>query len=86
MSRTTYGAERATTGDHPKAGGHDACQGFCPVCGAVAPCYRSRRALRLRLSGSRPAADGDATGQAATERAANEKAPVGGRPGPPQVG
>lgn len=24
--------------------GHDARQGFCPVCGVVAPCYRARRA------------------------------------------
>jgi hypothetical protein len=27
--------------------GHDARQGFCPVCGAVAPCYRARRAQAL---------------------------------------
>jgi hypothetical protein len=26
------------------AGGHAAVQGFCPVCGVVAPCYRARRA------------------------------------------
>ena len=24
--------------------GHDARDGFCPVCGTVAPCYRARRA------------------------------------------
>jgi len=24
--------------------GHDAHDGFCPVCGTVAPCYRARRA------------------------------------------
>jgi len=24
-------------------GGHDARDGFCPVCGTVAPCYRARR-------------------------------------------
>jgi hypothetical protein len=23
--------------------GHDARDGFCPVCGTVAPCYRARR-------------------------------------------
>jgi hypothetical protein len=28
-------------------GGHDARQGFCPVCGAVAPCYRARRSLAI---------------------------------------
>jgi hypothetical protein len=27
--------------------GHDAQQGFCPVCGAVAPCYRARRSQVL---------------------------------------
>jgi hypothetical protein len=30
-------------------GGHDARSGFCPVCGAVAPCYRARRAQTLGL-------------------------------------
>jgi hypothetical protein len=24
--------------------GHEARDGFCPVCGSVAPCYRARRA------------------------------------------
>jgi hypothetical protein len=42
-------------------GGHEARQGFCPVCDAVAPCYRARRAQVLgpRVTGctvSRPAA------------------------------
>jgi hypothetical protein len=27
--------------------GHDAREGFCPVCGTVAPCYRARRAAAL---------------------------------------
>jgi hypothetical protein len=31
--------------------GHDARNGFCPICGAVAPCYRARRA-RVQTSGA----------------------------------
>jgi hypothetical protein len=27
--------------------GHDARDGFCPVCGTVAPCYRARRTAAL---------------------------------------
>jgi hypothetical protein len=29
--------------------GHDARDGFCPVCGTVAPCYRARR-INAQLS------------------------------------
>jgi hypothetical protein len=36
-------------------GGHDARQGFCPICGGVAPCYRALRAQALgRRSTTRP--------------------------------
>jgi hypothetical protein len=45
MNGTTKGrgsAQYAAEGRRAGAG-HDACQGFCPVCGAVAPCYRNRR-------------------------------------------
>jgi hypothetical protein len=30
--------------------GHDAHDGFCPVCGTVAPCYRARRIAAARTS------------------------------------
>jgi hypothetical protein len=48
MNGTTNGTTGHGSADHRAAerhaaGGHDACQGFCPVCGAVAPCYRNRR-------------------------------------------
>jgi len=30
--------------------GHDARDGFCPICGTVAPCYRARRIAAQRAA------------------------------------
>jgi hypothetical protein len=43
MTRTVTWQQQATTLSSTFVG-HDDRNGFCPVCGAVAPCYRARRA------------------------------------------
>ncbi|MGZ4650204.1 MAG: hypothetical protein ACXV3A_06685 [Kineosporiaceae bacterium] len=51
MTRT--GTPRTTTATpFSPIMGHDARDGFCPVCGTVAPCYRARR---LAAAGGAPA-------------------------------
>ena len=46
---TTRTAHQAPTTLSSVYVGHDARDGFCPVCGTVAPCYRARR-LAAQLS------------------------------------
>jgi hypothetical protein len=43
MTRTGTTQQASTTLSSVYVG-HDARDGFCPVCGTVAPCYRARRA------------------------------------------
>lgn len=42
MTRTST-ARQTSTAPSSVYVGHDARDGFCPVCGTVAPCYRARR-------------------------------------------
>jgi hypothetical protein len=48
MTRTS---QQTSTTPSPVYMGHDAYDGFCPVCGTVAPCYRARRVDAARVVG-----------------------------------